>query len=180
MRRIGVILLLLCGFVAGAAPRELTGAEKDAAMAKIDAKNFTAGTLTADFRQVRNSAMLAEPLTSQGRLYFAGKDKIRWEITSPVRRVSIIDANKSGAKNFDLSGFTSSVSEDGGLYEVRLVPTDKNLARMLRAAIMRCASDGTVRTVTLIDPSGDTTELTFSNIVIDQEIDPKLFENASR
>ena len=183
MRLFALISSLLVTVLCQAAPRELTGAEKDAVLEKVTTYNSSAKTLMADFTQVKNSAMLSSPITSTGRRCFATPGLVRWEMLSPVKKVSVFDSSdrRIALLSFDFSQFISSVSEDGPVYEVRLSPTTKDLTRLFRAVILTCLkSSGQVTGIVLVDTEGDTTDLRFSNIKRDCEIDPKLFENASR
>lgn len=183
MRIFALISALLVTVLCGAAPRELSGAEKDAVMEKITAYNSAAKTLTADFTQVKNSSMLSAPITSTGRLCFSTPGLVRWEVLTPVQKVSVFNSSdrRIALLNFDFSQFRSSVSDNGQSYEVRLSPTSKDLTKLFRAVILHCLkSSGQVTGVILVDTEGDTTSLEFKNIKRDCEIDPKLFENATR
>ncbi|MBR6345797.1 MAG: outer membrane lipoprotein carrier protein LolA [Bacteroidales bacterium] len=183
MRVFAIIAAVFWTGLCGAAPRELSGSEKDAVMEKISVYNASAKTLQADFTQVKNSSMLSSPLTSRGQLSFAAPGKVRWEVLSPVQKVSVFDSSdrRFALFNFDFSQFISAVSDDGEKYEVRLSPTGRDMAKLFRALILTCLkSSGQVTGVILVDTEGDTTQLQFSNIRRDCDIDPKIFENATR
>lgn len=183
MRRLTIIAALFWTVLAGAVPRELSGAEKDAAMEKITVYNGSAKTLTADFTQVKNSSMLSAPITSKGSFSFSAPGNVRWEVLAPVQKVSVFSSSdrRLALFNFDFSQFISAVSEDGEQYEVRLSPTSRDMSKLFRAIILTCSkSSGQVTGVILVDTEGDTTRLQFSNIRRDCEIDPKIFDNATR
>lgn len=50
---------------------------------QITERAKTIKTLTADFVQTKNIASLSEPAVSQGKIYFAAPDAMRWEQNKP-------------------------------------------------------------------------------------------------
>ena len=47
-------------------------------------------TWSADFTQTRTLQSLSQPLTANGRLWFAEPNRIRWELGHPARNIAII------------------------------------------------------------------------------------------
>ncbi len=62
-------------------------------------------SVSARFSQEKHMQILTKPLISQGRFYFQAPDSVRWEYTSPVRSVLLMQKGKikrytAGSKGF--------------------------------------------------------------------------------
>ncbi len=58
---------------------------------KIKEKSSSTTTLYATFSENKFSKLFNKPKTGKGELYFKKKDKIRWEHTSPISQIILID-----------------------------------------------------------------------------------------
>lgn len=60
-------------------------------------------TLQCDFVQTKQLKMLNDKLTSQGRMYYSQKDKLRWEYTKPYQYTFIMNGDRVLLKNRERS-----------------------------------------------------------------------------
>ena len=166
-----VLFLLVC---AGHALR----AQDDLWPRILAANTFT--TLEASFEQVRHSSMLTEDLTSRGKLWLCAPDKMRWEVTSPIRKVSVFNGAVPSARRFRLPSekdFSAVTTEEDGLMTVTLIPQQRDYQRMFRSVALTVdAGTLLVRKVLLVHADGDWTSLSFSDVHTGMDLDANLFE----
>ena len=147
MKRFITILLFACVALCAAA--------QDGMLEKIIAAN-TFDSVQASFSQVRHSSLMTDDLKSEGKVWLQAPDKVRWEVT---------------AKDFDATVL------NGDVVTVNLVPRRSDLGRMFRQIVLTLDPETLlIKTAMLINPDGDWTLLSFSDIVRGVEIDDKLFE----
>lgn len=152
--------------------------------------------LTASFTQVQHRAVLKAPLTSTGSVHFSRPQELDWVVESPSKSsftlknsiatmaypelgmketidlASVPDANRLATSllvwmQADASAvdrdFTVTYSESGA----RLVPRDGQLKKLLASIdLTLAASPWRVTSVKLSEPSGDTVDIAFSNVVL--------------
>lgn len=63
-------------------------------IAKINSRAAELNSIECDFTQVKTLRFLNDKMTSQGKMYFGGKDKLRWEYTKPYVYTFIINGQK--------------------------------------------------------------------------------------
>ncbi|TBW29259.1 outer membrane lipoprotein carrier protein LolA [Gramella sp. KN1008] len=73
--------------------------------------------------------------------------------------------------------FTITYYRDRQNIKAKIIPKDKNLSGMFREIWVNFNKDHLIRSVRLIDPSGDYTEIFMKNIKINQSIPPSVFQN---
>ncbi|MDB4656245.1 outer membrane lipoprotein carrier protein LolA, partial [Flavobacteriales bacterium] len=74
------------------------------------------------------------------------------------------------------SSYKTAFSTDGANIRIQLQPKAKNLKEFIQQIDVEFAKSNTVlKTVTLTDPSGDKTEIVFSNVVSNQKVDESVF-----
>lgn len=76
-------------------------------------------TVQARFVQKKNMKILAKPLISEGRFFYAAPDSFRWEYFKPLR--SIVISNKGDAKRYIMSGGKMVEDKSGGVQAMRIV-----------------------------------------------------------
>jgi outer membrane lipoprotein-sorting protein len=79
------LLILLCGVLASAF---VTRAEPAPLERWLEAQSKLT-TWSADFTQTRSLKALAQPLSSEGKLWFAAPDQFRWELGSPAQTIAV-------------------------------------------------------------------------------------------
>jgi hypothetical protein len=152
--------------------------------------------LTASFTQVQHRAVLKAPLSSNGTVHFTRPQELDWVVESPSKSsftlknsiatmsypelgmndtidlASVPDANRLATSllvwmQADASAvdrdFTVTYSDAGA----RLVPRDAQLKKLLASIeLTLVASPWRVTAVKLSEPSGDTVDIAFSNVVL--------------
>ena len=76
-------------------------------------------TVQARFVQKKQMKILAKPLISEGRFFYAAPDSFRWEYLKPLR--SIVISNKGTAKRYIISGGKMVEDQSGGVQAMRIV-----------------------------------------------------------
>ena len=145
-------------------------------------------TLQLAFVQTRHSEMLTKDLVSEGRLFLAAPDRIRWEVQKPYRSVFVSSGEGDSFASSEMAGkgrrfriptekdFTATALEGEDL-AVRLVPVRRDLKSLFREIIVHADKQSLrIRSALLIAPDGDWTQLDFKDIRVNVPVDPKLFE----
>ncbi|MEN6624167.1 MAG: outer membrane lipoprotein carrier protein LolA, partial [Smithella sp.] len=76
-------------------------------------------TVQARFVQKKHMKILAKPLISEGRFFYAAPDSFRWEYLKPLR--SVVISNKGEAKRYTMSGGKMIEDKSGGVQAMRIV-----------------------------------------------------------
>ncbi|KUG21479.1 lola-like outer-membrane lipoprotein carrier protein [hydrocarbon metagenome] len=76
-------------------------------------------TIQADFVQKKSMKILSKPLISEGRLYYAAPDSLRWEYFKPLR--SIVITHKNNTKRYIASGGKMVEDKTGGAQAMKIV-----------------------------------------------------------
>ena len=162
-------------------------------------------SIKGDLRQEKAFAFLTEKLVSTGVFIYQKENKLRWEFSSPIEYIILINENSMRLKEegeekkykgmnqilrqvkeiilgcidgsiMGSSNYNTSFSTDGANIRIQLQPKAKNLKEFIKQIDVEFAKSGAVlKKVTLTDPSEDRTEMTFSNVVVNQKVDESLF-----
>ncbi len=209
MRSLRIMLVglaLLCASMSalGADYKPLSEAQTAEAIKKIDASCAGIKSLVADFRQVKDIAILQEKMVSTGKLWFAD-GMLRWEYFSPYTYLFILNKEKvllqssqtsskldvnsnrlfksiariimSGITGQGLSGgedFKVRMFLDGGSYVAELEPLRKEMRQMFKTVRLHFGKDLKVSEVDLVDNSGETV-ISILNADYDCAVDAKVF-----
>jgi len=97
----------------------LTAAAKadDFDQLRKDAANIK--TVQARFVQKKQMKILAKPLISEGRFFYAAPDSFRWEYLKPLR--SIVISRQGEAKRYIMSGGKMAEDKSSGAQAMRIV-----------------------------------------------------------
>jgi len=76
-------------------------------------------TIQADFIQTKSMKILARPLISEGRFYYAEPDSFRWEYLKPLK--SIVINHKGQTKRYIYSGGKMVEDTSGGVQAMKIV-----------------------------------------------------------
>jgi outer membrane lipoprotein-sorting protein len=151
-------------------------------------------SVRARFRQVKEIALLREPLVSTGRFEFERARGVRWEVEAPEPMVIEIsrDRLRAGAPGElrDVEGGSSGelLGELAGLFTgeagpehftisagaapgaLRLEPRDPSLARIVSAVELEIdAKAGAPRTVQIEEVGGDRTRIEMSDVKVERK-----------
>lgn len=201
---IGLALLFSVSSASGADSKPLTEAQAAEAIKKIDASCAGIKSLTADFKQVKDIAILQEKMVSTGKMYFAD-GMLRWEYVSPYTCLFILNKEKvllqssqtsskmdvnsnrlfksiariimNSITGQGLSGgedFKVRMFLDGGCYSAELEPLKKEMKQMFKTVRLHFGKDLKVNEVDLVDNSGETV-VTILNAVYNETVDAKVF-----
>ena len=96
-RLLTILMVVLTSLTAVAQDSEAQMRQQIAAAAR------STTTLQCDFVQTKQLKMLNDKLTSQGRMYYSQKDKLRWEYTKPYRYTFIMNGGRVLLKNRERS-----------------------------------------------------------------------------
>lgn len=202
MRHAGWLALAVCLF-ATALARAVASEPSGAALAvRLQARYDETRAFRADFVQEVSSAALARTLTSRGRVFFEKPGRMRWEFAEPPQTlisdgkslwlyqpaeqqvvktpfhqafnsqtpVSFLTGVGRLAEDFDVS----AQGETARVYRLRLLPkrADEPVGR-LDIEVSKRTFD--IVQALVIDPLGNTTRVSFSNIERTQDLDDALF-----
>lgn len=201
---IGLALLFAVSSASGADSKPLTEAQAAEAIKKIDASCAGIKSLTADFKQVKDIAILQEKMVSTGKMYFAD-GMLRWEYVSLYTCLFILNKEKvllqssqtsskmdvnsnrlfksiariimSSITGQGLSGggdFKVRMFLDGGCYSAELEPLEKEMKQMFKTVRLHFGKDLKVNEVDLVDNSG-VTVIMIRNAVYNKTVDAKVF-----
>ena len=171
IRFIGLALLFAVSTASGADSKPLTEAQATEAIKKIDASCAGIKSLTADFKQVKDIAILQEKMVSTGKMYFAD-GMLRWEYVSPYTCLFILNKEKVLLQS----------SQTSSKMDVNSNRLFKSIARIIMNSITGQGLSGSgdfgkdlkVSEVDLVDNSG-VTVITIRNAVYNKTVDAKVF-----
>ena len=171
MKRLIILLSCLALALSASAQNDILGRLKAA-------NSFE--TLQLSFVQTRHSAMLTEDLVSEGRMFLASPDRLRWEVLKPYRSVFVSEGELAvRGRRFRIpteKDFTATALEGEDL-AVKLVPVRRDLKSVFREIIVHADKKSLqIRSALLVTPDGDWTLLEFKDVVTNRPVDPKLFE----
>ena len=95
----------------------LTAAADSFEQLRKDSANIK--TIKADFVQKKIMKILAKPLVSEGRFYYAAPDSFRWEYLKPLR--SVVITQKGNTRRFIFSGGKMIEDKAGNVPAMKIV-----------------------------------------------------------
>lgn len=103
-------------------------------------------SMQCDFVQTKQLKMLNDKMTSEGRMYYSQKDKLRWEYTKPYQYTFIMNGDHVLLKN----------RERSDVIDVRQNKLFREIARIMMSSVVgNCLSDDRTFKVTLSAVGGD-------------------------
>lgn len=162
-------------------------------------------SIKGDMKQEKAFAFLTERLISTGVFTYQKESKLRWEFTEPIEYIILINENSMRLKEEGVekkyrgmnqilrqvkeiilgcidgsimsnSNYKTEFSTDGERIRIQLQPKAKNLKEFIQQIDVRFEKSGsTLKKVTLTDPSGDMTDIFFSNVETNKTIDESIF-----
>ena len=129
MRRITIALAFLLAFSVSAAAQE----DEAAVRAQINRSASLLETLEGRFTQTKYMSMLDEKMTSQGIIYYAKGNKLRWEYRTPYKYTFILNG----------STVVLETGERSDAIDVNQSKVFKEIARiMMNSVTGHCIDDG--------------------------------------
>lgn len=93
MKKILSILIMTLLFVATASAA-MTRQQKQRVISQINQKVSKLSSMTCDFTQTKNLALLNNKMVSNGRMHYKRNNKLRWEYTAPYKYLFIFNGAK--------------------------------------------------------------------------------------
>ena len=162
-------------------------------------------SIKGDIRQEKSFAFLTDKLVSTGIFIYQKENKLRWEFKEPIDYIILINESTMrlreegvekkykginqilrqvkeiilGCIDGSIMGnpnYRTLFSTNGTNIRIQLQPKEKNLKEFIKQIDVEFARSGSIlKKVTLTDPSGDMTDIHFSNVQSNQKIDAALF-----
>ena len=173
---------------------------------EVEKKANAITTMQSDFVQQKSLSYMQNPITSEGQVYYKEPKTLKWSYIKPDQNTIVfkdgslvvnnngksreikLDQNKMFENLIDLlaqsmngkilnnSNFEADFEKKGNQVVVTMSPLDDHLKEMFKNVEISFNSDYTIKKVRLIDLSDDVTEITFSNMKINQPIDNNVFK----
>ena len=144
--RYGFIACLLACLSVCALAQQPAGTDESRKMvAEVCAAAAEMTSLQCDFVQVKQLSLLQTALTSKGKMYYRGGDRLRWEYTSPYTYTFVLNGDRVMLKS----------SEKTDVVSVRSSRMFQEIARiMLNSVTGRCLADESDFKVTMHEAGG--------------------------
>lgn len=171
----------------------MTVAEAEALKALVKEQAEITQTIISDFTQYKHLDFLSNDIKSEGNMAFKAPDMVKWEYTKPFAYSIMFkdqklfindDGNKSnmdvgGNKIFEQLNHLITASIRGDMFDdsqfeidyfklegnnlVHFRPTDAEFAEFIKTFHLTFNTLGEVVGVKMVEPSGDYTQIVFSN-----------------
>lgn len=89
-----VILFTLLGLACAVQASPMSQSDIEQLVQKLQALHQSEPSIEANFREERHTALLKDPLVTQGKVWFTLPDKVRREVSGSRPSTTIIDGNK--------------------------------------------------------------------------------------
>jgi outer membrane lipoprotein-sorting protein len=162
-------------------------------------------SIKGDIQQEKLFAFLTEKLISKGVFIYQKDSKLRWQFNEPIEYIILINENSMRLKEdgeekkykgmnqilrqvkeiilgcidgsiMSNANYKTAFSTNGTNIRIQLQPKEKNLKEFIQQIDVEFAKEGSVlKKVTLTDPSGDETDILFSNVKSNETIDESVF-----
>lgn len=162
-------------------------------------------SIEGEIQQEKSFAFLTEKLISKGIFIYKKESKLRWEFKEPIEYIILINENSMRLKEegeekkykgmnqilrqvkeiilgcidgsiMVSANYRTTFSTNGTNIRIQLRPKAKNLKEFIEQIDVEFAkTDAILKKVTLTDPSGDMTDIFFSNLKTNQQIDESVF-----
>ncbi|PHS04309.1 MAG: cell envelope biogenesis protein LolA [Kordia sp.] len=203
MRNILYLLFLLTATVHS--QEKMTTAEATLLKEKVKTQAAETKTITSDFVQYKHLDFLTNDIVTKGYLAFKIPDLVKWSYVDPFVYSVIFkdenlyindegqksDVNLSSSKlfkqlnklivnsvkgdMFDDNEFEISYFINKKYSEVHFSPTNKKIAKYIKAFHIQFNSNGDVVEIKMIEPSDDYTRIVFSNRVLNKTMSDAVF-----
>jgi outer membrane lipoprotein-sorting protein len=138
--------------------------------ARVKEVNIPQKTLSANWNRIYHSPMLQEDILSEGTVSLVQPDNLRWETLKPVNRVTVLDGAQPQGR-FRLpqeKDFKVNVLE-GDVYTIQLNPLRRDLKQLVGQIVLTVDKKNyKLLNVTILGTDGDWTQITFSNVKMDE------------
>jgi outer membrane lipoprotein-sorting protein len=155
------VLALTCAFNAWA---------QEDVWTRVKEVNLPRKNLSANWNRIYRSPMLQDDILSEGTVSIVEPDYLRWETLKPVKRITELDG-KQERNRFRLpqeKDFKVNVL-DGDSYTIQLSPLRRDLKQLMGQIVLTVEKKSyKLLNVTILGVDGDWTQITFSNVKMDE------------
>jgi len=155
------VLALTCAFNAWA---------QEDVWTRVKEVNLPRKNLSANWNRIYRSPMLQDDILSEGTVSIVEPDYLRWETLKPVKRMTELDG-KQEKNRFRLpqeKDFKVNVL-DGDSYTIQLSPLRRDLKQLIGQIVLTVEKKSyKLLNVTILGVDGDWTQITFSNVKMDE------------
>ena len=155
------VLALTCAFNAWA---------QEDVWTRVKEVNMPRKTLTANWNRIYRSPLLQDDILSEGTVSIVEPDYLRWETLKPVKRITELDGKQERGR-FRLpqeKDFKVNVL-DGDSYTIQLSPLRRDLKQLIGQIVLTVEKKSyKLLNVTILGVDGDWTQITFSNVKMDE------------
>ena len=196
-----MVLFALCSEIA--CGQVLSNKQADSVMKLIDSRIASTTTQVIDFRLVRSFSALTNKVEHDGKIHFQSTEKLRYVLDGDRPWLMVVNgpnvvvkdgdqpAQKRGKgmsklKDFIVSSlngetlrnddFIKKFVVEGSLVTVKLTPKPTQLKKYMKEIQVHFDLNHDVTDFVLLQPNGDSTHYSFSNLIRNSKLDAELFE----
>ena len=137
--------------------------------ARVKEVNMPRKTLTANWNRIYRSPMLQDDILSEGTVSIVEPDNLRWETLKPVQRVTVLDGQERGRFRLPQEKDFKVNVLDGDTYTIQLNPLRRDLKQLIGQIVLTVEKKSyKLLNVTILGIDGDWTQITFSNVKMDE------------
>ncbi len=199
-----VFLLLMFPFLLSAQEWKRLSAD-DAMLTDLKSALAGMESIKGDIKQEKAFTFLTDKLVSTGVFIYQKESKLRWQFDEPIEYIILINENSMRLKEegeekkykgmnqilrqvkeiilgcidgsiMSNSNYKTEFASNGERIRIQLQPKAKNLKEFIQQIEVQFEESGSIlKKVTLTDPSGDMTDIFFSNVETNKTIDESIF-----
>ncbi len=202
-----LVLLLFIGVALNAQTRPMNEVEAKKLKALVKTQADATQTISSDFIQYKHLDFLSNDIQSVGKLSFKVPNLIKWEYIKPFaysvlfknetlyinnegdknnvdigsnklfKQLNTLIANSIKGDMFDSNEFDISYFKKDGQSEVHFAPKDADFAEFIKTFHITFNKKGEVAEVKMVEPSGDYTQIIFSNREVNKTLPDAVFDH---
>lgn len=202
-----LVLLLFIGVALNAQTRSMNEVEAKELKALVKTQADATQTISSDFIQFKHLDFLSNDIESVGKLSFKTPDLVKWEYVKPFaysvlfknetlfinnegdksnvdigsnklfKQLNTLIANSIKGDMFDSAEFDISYFKKNGQNEVHFEPKDADFSEFIKAFHITFNKNGEVAEVKMVEPSGDYTQIIFSNREVNKTLPNAVFDH---
>jgi outer membrane lipoprotein-sorting protein len=200
-------LIFFLGIALNAQTRSMNEVEAKELKALVKTQADATQTISSDFVQFKHLDFLSNDIESIGKLSFKTPDLVKWEYVKPFaysvlfknetlyinnegdksnvdigsnklfKQLNTLIANSIKGDMFDSNEFDISYFKKDGQSEVHFAPKDADFSEFIKAFHITFNKKGEVAEVKMVEPSGDYTQIIFSNREVNKTLPDAVFDH---
>ncbi|VAW12972.1 FIG027190: Putative transmembrane protein [hydrothermal vent metagenome] len=200
-------LIFFLGIALNGQTRSMNEIEAKELKALVKTQADAAQTISSDFVQLKHLDFLSNDIESVGKLSFKAPNMVKWEYVKPFaysvlfknetlyinnegdksnvdigsnklfKQLNTLIANSIKGDMFDSNEFDISYFKKDGQSEVHFAPKDADFSEFIKAFHITFNKKGEVAEVKMVEPSGDYTQIIFSNRKVNKTLPDAVFDH---